>query len=39
MLIDVTGRRKRKIITCTQDKNKRSGSLSDYAQQDLSITT
>jgi hypothetical protein len=38
-LVDVTERR-RKILTCTQiHKNNRSKSLSDYAQQDLSIAT
>jgi hypothetical protein len=32
--------RRRKILTCTQiNKNNKSKSLSDYAQQDLSITT
>jgi hypothetical protein len=38
-LIGVTGRR-RKILTCTQiNKNNKRKNLSDYAQQDLSITT
>jgi hypothetical protein len=38
-LIGVAGRR-RKILTCTQlNKNNKSKSLSDYAQQDLSVTT
>jgi hypothetical protein len=36
-LIGVAGRRK--ILTCTQDKNNKSKSLSDYAQQDLSVVT
>jgi hypothetical protein len=37
-LIGVTGRRK--ILTCTQiNKNNKSKSLSDYAQQDLSVMT
>jgi hypothetical protein len=32
--------RKRKILTCTQiNKNNKSKSLSDYAQQDLSVVT
>jgi hypothetical protein len=37
-LIGVAGRR-RKILTCTQDKDNKSKSLSDYAQQDLSVVT
>jgi hypothetical protein len=38
-LVDVVGR-KRKILTCTQiNKNNKSQSLSDYAQQDLSVAT
>jgi hypothetical protein len=38
-LVDVTGRR-RKILTCTQiNKNNKSKSLSDYAQQDLYVAT
>jgi hypothetical protein len=38
-LAGVTGRR-RKILTCThKNKNNKSKSLSDYAQQDLSIVT
>jgi hypothetical protein len=37
-LIGVAGRRRRKILTCKQNKNNKSQSLSDYAQQDLSIT-
>jgi hypothetical protein len=38
-LVGVTGRR-RKILTCThKNKNNKSKSLSDYAQQDLSIAT
>jgi hypothetical protein len=37
-LVGVVGRR-RKILTCTQiNKNNKSKSLSDYAQQDLSVT-
>jgi hypothetical protein len=37
-LVSVTGRRK--ILTCTQiNKNNKSKSLSDYAQQDLSVVT
>jgi hypothetical protein len=38
-LIGVTGRR-RKVLTYTQiNKNNKSKSLSDYAQQDLSVVT
>jgi hypothetical protein len=38
-LVGVDGRR-RKILTYTQiNKNNKSKSLSDYAQQDLSVTT
>jgi hypothetical protein len=38
-LVGVT-RRRRKILTYTQiNKNNKSKSLSDYAQQDLSVTT
>jgi hypothetical protein len=38
-LVDVIGRR-RKILTCTQiNKNNKSKSLSDYAQQDLFVAT
>jgi hypothetical protein len=37
-LIDVARRKMRKILTCTQiNKNNKSKSLSDYAQQDLSV--
>jgi hypothetical protein len=37
-IIGIAGRRK--ILTCTQiNKNNKSKSLSDYAQQDLSVTT
>jgi hypothetical protein len=33
-------RRRREILTCTQiNKNNKSKSLSDYAQQDLSVVT
>jgi hypothetical protein len=33
-------RRRRKILTCTQiNKNNKSKSLSDYAQQDLFVAT
>jgi hypothetical protein len=39
VLIGITERR-RKMLTCTQiNKNNKSKSLSDYAQQDLSIVT
>jgi hypothetical protein len=39
VLISVAGRR-RKILTCTQiNKNNKSKSLSDYAQQELSVVT
>jgi hypothetical protein len=38
-LVGVAGRR-RKILTCIQiNKNNKSKSLSDYAQQDLSVMT
>jgi hypothetical protein len=38
-LVGVTGRM-RKILTCTQiNKNNKSKSLNDYAQQDLSVVT
>jgi hypothetical protein len=36
--VGVTGRR-RKILTCTQIKKQQEQSLSDYAQQDLSVAT
>jgi hypothetical protein len=38
VVIDITGRRK-KILTCKQNKNNKCQSLNDYAQQDLSTAT
>jgi hypothetical protein len=39
-LIGIVVGRRRNIITCTQiNKNNKSKSLSDYAQQDLFVTT
>jgi hypothetical protein len=37
-IIGVAERRRRKILTCKQNKNNKSQSLSNYAQQDLSVT-
>jgi hypothetical protein len=38
-LVGVGRRRRRKILTCTQTKIQQEQTLSDYAQQDLSVVT